>query len=261
MKLRSILSLVTAIVSVGVLAGCHETRTVIIHEQAPAPVPQQMNQGGYDGDYQDMDYPPVQPQVVYTNYYGSPQYGYWSGGYYHFYNPYGMAAIQTNSYLLSAGINGLAAYIGTRAALHSAWSVANPSGYHVVHHTSTRYIVRGKNGKTQYISKSEANRRAAQSRRDRKAYKVKRKQQQKAQRAKARKQQQMRRKVNKIRNQQRKAQRRSNSWGQSKFNNKSRYSSNSGHGVNHKRVYPTTHKYNSHSSHRSSSHRSSYKRH
>lgn len=137
--------------------------------------------GGYDNvGYGDVDYPPAEAGQQYTNYYGDPAYGHWVGGYYHFYNPYGMYAIQTNSYLLAAGLNGLASYIGTRAAMHSVWNSANPSGYHTTHYTSTKYIVRNRNGKVQTISRTEAMRRKAQSRKDRAAHKAKLRKQNKA---------------------------------------------------------------------------------
>ena len=134
-------------------------------------------------EVRDTEYGPVAPGN-YTNYYGSPDHGTWdSSGNYHFRDPNSSYATQTNAFLLGAGLGGLAAYALTKNANRSSWVTSNPNGYRPEVRTTTKYI--GKGGKE--ISRSEYDKRAAQSAKDkaaaqvkREAY-VKRKQQQQAQ--------------------------------------------------------------------------------
>ena len=110
-------------------------------------------QGGYD-DY-DYDYPEVEANREYTNYYGDPRYGSWNNGSYHFTNPHGQYASSTNSFLVGAGIGGLLGYMGTKAAMRASWDNANPNGYTERKNT---------------ISKKELKRRKEQSKRDKAKY-------------------------------------------------------------------------------------------
>ena len=54
------------------------------------------------------------------NYYGDPQYGQWRDGQYAFNDPYGSQASSTNSFLLGAGVGGLAAYLATSSSSRSS---------------------------------------------------------------------------------------------------------------------------------------------
>lgn len=138
------------------------------------------------------EYGPVAPGN-YTNYYGSPDHGTWdSSGNYHFRDPNSSYATQTNAFLLGAGLGGLAAYALTKNANRSSWVTSNPNGYRPEVRTTTKYI--GKGGRE--ISRSEYDKRAAQSAKDKAAAQVKReadakrKQQAQAQADAKRKQQQ-----------------------------------------------------------------------
>lgn len=105
-----------------------------------------------------VQYPPT-GVGSYHNYYGNPQYGSWGGdGRYHFNNPNSIYATQTNSFLLGAGLGGLAAYAITK----SSWNKKNPNGWK----DSVRKVDKplGKDGKV--ISNKEYKKRLAQSKRD-----------------------------------------------------------------------------------------------
>lgn len=101
----------------------------------------------------------------YTNYYGSPQHGYWRDGSYHFSDPYSQAATSTNSFLIGAGLGGLTAYALTKAASRGSWMSSHPSGYK----TETRVVKQYVTPKGS-ISKAEYERRKKQSKADRKKH-------------------------------------------------------------------------------------------
>jgi uncharacterized lipoprotein YehR (DUF1307 family) len=133
-------------------------------------------ENGYVGrsefvDYGQRSYPPVEMGQSYTNYYGNPNYGYWEGGRYRFNDPYSQYAINTNSFLLGAGLGGLASYALTPSASQATWSSSHSGGWKEEKTTAKKYY--GKNGKE--ISKSEYTKRKAQSQKDRQAYKAKQK--------------------------------------------------------------------------------------
>ena len=107
--------------------------------------------GVSDYDEYDYDYPEVEADKSYTNYYGDPQHGSWSNGSYRFNDPHGQYASSTNSFLIGAGVGGLLGYMGTKAAMRSNWNEANPNGYTERKNT---------------ISKKELKRRKEQSRKD-----------------------------------------------------------------------------------------------
>lgn len=109
-------------------------------------------------------YGPVVQGTMYTDYYGDPRYGMWSSGRYIFTDPYSQYAMATNSYLLSAGIGGLAAYALLSSSSRDSWNVSNPGGYTKRSSKATQSY--GKDGKK--ISKKEAKRRAKQSKKARK---------------------------------------------------------------------------------------------
>lgn len=74
----------------------------------------------------EVEYPPVQPGE-YHNYYGNPQYGSWGpDGRYHFSDPYGPQASNTNAYLIGAGLGGLATYVMLKSTFdqkyHGHWN-------------------------------------------------------------------------------------------------------------------------------------------
>lgn len=113
----------------------------------------------------DIEYGPTGPGS-YNNYYGNPQYGSWgSDGQYRFHDPYSHQASQTNSFLLGAGLGGLAAYALTK----SDWSRSNPNGW-----TNSQRDVKqpiGRDGKS--ISADEYKRRLEQSKNDQAKHKAK----------------------------------------------------------------------------------------
>lgn len=113
----------------------------------------------------EIEYDNVVQPGNYTNYYGSPQHGYWSNGTYHFNDPYSHAATSTNAFLIGAGLGGLTAYALTKAASRSSWNSSHPGGYKPTTTSVTKYT-----SKSGYISKEEYNRRMAQSKRDRKKH-------------------------------------------------------------------------------------------
>ncbi len=134
-------------------------------------------------EYENVHYEPTRPGS-YTNYYGNPQHGYWDeDGDYQFYDPYSHEASSTNSFLLGAGLGGLVGYQMSK----SKWQKNNPKGWVSKSRNVDRII--DKNGKT--ITKAEADRRAAQSRKDKAKHaqklKDKRVAQQKAKQAKTNK--------------------------------------------------------------------------
>lgn len=111
-----------------------------------------------------MDYGPAGPGE-YTNYYGNPQYGSWGDdGRYHFNDPYGQQASQTNAFLLGAGMGGLAAYALTR----NQFKKQNPSGWTETKRTNKTYI--SKSGKP--INKAEFEKRKKQSDADKAKHKA-----------------------------------------------------------------------------------------
>jgi len=116
--------------------------------------------------HQPVNYGPTSPGS-YTNYYGSPEHGHWQGGQYHFHDPYGHAASSTNSFLLGAGIGGLAAYMLTKDSNRDSWTRNNPSGFTEKKYEVKKYI--GKGGKE--ISQAEYDRRKAQSEKDKAKHK------------------------------------------------------------------------------------------
>lgn len=110
---------------------------------------------------------------MYTNYYGNPDYGYWGNdGMYMFNDPYSSYAQSTNSFLLGAGLGGLATYAMTR----DTWDNDHRDGWTETTRENKTY--RGKNGKK--ISKAEFSKRKAQSKKDKAAHKAKLKAKQKA---------------------------------------------------------------------------------
>ncbi len=109
-----------------------------------------------------ISYGPTSPGT-YQNHYGNPAYGSWSGGQYHFNDPFGAQAMATNSFLLGAGLGGLTAYALTKAAGRDSWERENPNGYTPRSREQKTYIDKG--GKE--ISKTEFDKRKAQSRKDR----------------------------------------------------------------------------------------------
>lgn len=111
-------------------------------------------------------YPPAVQGESYSNHYGDPAHGYWSNGQYHFNDPMSVAAQQTNSFLLAAGMGGLAGYMAGKMSSESEWRRSNPSGYTKVVKVSN--ITVDRSGKT--ISVAEAKRRQEQSKRDIKAH-------------------------------------------------------------------------------------------
>lgn len=116
-------------------------------------------------NYRDMNYGPT-PPGSYHNYYGNPQYGSWGNdGQYRFHDPYSQQASQTNSFLLGAGLGGLAAYALTK----NDWSRSNPKGWT----DSVRDVKQpiGKDGKS--ISQAEYKKRMAQSKKDQAKHKEK----------------------------------------------------------------------------------------
>ncbi len=109
----------------------------------------------------------------YTNHYGNPQHGSWNNGQYSFHNPNGVYAMQTDSFLLGAGVGGLAAYALTSASSRESFNRDNPNGFKA--RSKSYNKPRGKDGKI--LSKAEAKKRKAQSIRDKRAHKAKLKQQ------------------------------------------------------------------------------------
>lgn len=121
-------------------------------------------------NYGNVVYDPVQPNRDYVDYYGNENHGYWDNqGIYRFNDPYSSYAQSTNSYLLAAGFGGLAGYVTAKAATRSNWQSQHTNGWQSRSTSSTKYI--GKGGKE--ISKSEFDRRKAQSEKDRKAHQQK----------------------------------------------------------------------------------------
>ena len=119
------------------------------------------SEGQYAVDQQRAERGVVMGQS-YTNHYGNPQHGAWSNGQYNFHNPNGIYATQTDSFLLGAGIGGLAAYALTSNSSRGSWEKENPSGFKVRKKSYNR--PRDKSGKI--ISKVEAKKRKDQSNRD-----------------------------------------------------------------------------------------------
>lgn len=113
----------------------------------------------------DIEYGPTGPGS-YNNYYGNPQYGSWgSDGQYRFHDPYSYQASQTNSFLLGAGLGGLAAYALTK----SDWSRNNPNGWT----TSQRDVKQPIDRDGKSISANEYKRRLEQSKNDQAKHKAK----------------------------------------------------------------------------------------
>lgn len=115
--------------------------------------------------YSNVVYGPSAPGV-YTNYYGNPNYGYWGPTGFMFNDPYSSYAMSTNSFLLGAGLGGLATYALTQD--HDTWSKSHKNGWKETKRENTKY--RSKSG---VITKEEAARRKAQSKKDRKAHQAK----------------------------------------------------------------------------------------
>lgn len=116
---------------------------------------------------------------VNTNYYGSPQHGYWQGGSYHFNDPHSAAARSTEAFLVGAGMGSLAAYAATKAAQKSNWEKSNPKGWEPEY--------RDKKGNV--ISKQEFDRRKQQSQKDKQKAQKAKHEQAKAKEAQRRKEQ------------------------------------------------------------------------
>ena len=103
----------------------------------------------------------------YTNYYGDERYGQWQpDGTFQFNDPTSSWADSTNAFLLGAGLGGLAGYMATKAAHRGEWKKSYPNGYTPKTYTAKTYL--DKSGKA--ISKSEYERRIAQSNKDRMKY-------------------------------------------------------------------------------------------
>ncbi|QDH46750.1 putative coil containing protein [Aeromonas phage LAh_8] len=115
---------------------------------------------------------PMQSEVApgqYTNYYGDERYGQWKqDGTFQFNDPTSSWAESTNAFLLGAGLGGLAGYMATKAASRGEWKKSYPNGYTPKTYTTKTYM--DKSGKT--ISKSEYERRVAQSNKDRMKYQM-----------------------------------------------------------------------------------------
>jgi hypothetical protein len=132
------------------------------NEQFQQPQIQQTQQVQYQQE-REVVYPPVQPGE-YHNYYGNPQYGTWgSDGRYHFNDPYGPQASNTNAYLIGAGLGGLATYFMMKSAFdqkyHGHWSDQT--------YRSTQYY----DGRGQRIKQNDYISRLEQSKRDNEAHK------------------------------------------------------------------------------------------
>lgn len=98
-----------------------------------------------------------------VNYYGHPEYGQWDNGQYRFNDPNSHYASSTNSFLLGAGVGGLAAYAMSKQGSRDSWKSKNPSGW------TERKQYTSKNGKS--ISKKEFDKRKSQSLKDKAKHK------------------------------------------------------------------------------------------
>lgn len=107
-----------------------------------------------------VQYPDVAPPGSYTNHYGDPRYGQWDqNGVFQFFDPFGEAAMSTNSFLLGAGLGGLTAYMLSRDSHHDSWKRKYGNSYKPYTSTYSGYTDR----KGKPISAAEYNKRKAQS--------------------------------------------------------------------------------------------------
>lgn len=91
-------------------------------------------------------YPDVHQGDEYTDYYGNEQYGSWNNGQYRFHNPQSSQAISTNSFLLGAGIAGLAAYAIMPRSNRTNWTSTHKGGWKATKYRAKKNISR--KGKT-----------------------------------------------------------------------------------------------------------------
>lgn len=100
-------------------------------------------------------YPDVEQGQDYVNHYGNEQYGSWSGGQYRFHDPQSSYAMSTNSFLLGAGIGGLAAYALLSRSNRDSWNSRNSGGWKVNSYKANRNI--SNKGKTLTKKQLKAN--------------------------------------------------------------------------------------------------------